>query len=73
MIRALRPGGLVVLEAFNKDATKNAFIGRGVVYETVELLDIFSDLRILHYEDTDAAADFGRRETRVVRICVMKE
>lgn len=71
--RALRPGGLVVLEAFHEDATKNASIGRGVVFETNELLELFSSFRILSYEDTTATADFGRRETRVVRLLAMKE
>jgi len=71
--RALRPGGLVILEAFHEDATKNASIGRGVVYGTNELLERFSGFRILHYEDTTASADFGRGETRVVRLLAMKE
>ena len=71
--RALRPGGLVMLEAFHDDATKNASIGPGVVFDTNELLERFSDFRILDYEDTTAAADFGKGETRVVRLLAMKE
>jgi 2-polyprenyl-3-methyl-5-hydroxy-6-metoxy-1,4-benzoquinol methylase len=71
--RALKPGGLVMLEAFHEDATKNASIGRGVVFATNELLDRFSDFRILDYEDTSATSDFGMRETRVVRLLAMKE
>ena len=70
---ALRPGGLVMLEAFHDDATKNSSIGRGVVFDTNELLERFSDFRILDYEDTTAAADFGKGETRVVRLLAMKE
>lgn len=70
--RSLKPGGLVMLEAFHEDATKESSIGRGVVYETNELLERFSDFRILRYEDTTAPADFGRRETRVVRLLAMK-
>ncbi|UCF35750.1 MAG: class I SAM-dependent methyltransferase [Acidobacteriota bacterium] len=70
--QALRSGGMVVLEAFHQDATQNQSIGRGVVYESNELLDLFSDFRIIQYEDTVATADFGRRETRVVRLCAMK-
>jgi hypothetical protein len=34
--------------------------------------ELFSDLRVLHYEDTIADADFGRRETPVVRLLAMK-
>lgn len=71
--RALRPGGLVVLEAFHEDATENARIGRGVVFGTNELLDLFGSFRILHYEDTTATSDFGMEETRVVRLLAMKE
>jgi len=70
---ALRPGGLVMLEAFHDDATKNGNIGRGVVYDTNELLELFAAFRVLRYEDTIASADFGRGETRVVRLLVMKE
>jgi SAM-dependent methyltransferase len=71
--KALRPGGWVVLEAFHDDATRNSSIGRGVVYETNELLELFVDFRILHYEDTLATADFGKGETRVVRLLAQKE
>lgn len=71
--RALRPGGLVVLEAFHEDATREASIGRGVVYESNELLERFSSFRILRYEDEWATADFGRGETRVVRLLATKE
>jgi len=71
--RALRPGGLVVLEAFHEDATRDASIGRGVVFATNELLERFSAFRILDYEDTPATSDFGMRETRVVRLLATKE
>jgi 2-polyprenyl-3-methyl-5-hydroxy-6-metoxy-1,4-benzoquinol methylase len=73
ILQALRPGGHVVLEAFHHDATENASIGRGVVYETNELLDLFSTFRILRYEDGMAVADFGGGSTRVVRLFAMKE
>ena len=56
--------------AFHDDATKNASIGRGVVFDTNELLERFSSFRILDYEDTTAAADFGKGE---VRLLAMKE
>ena len=35
--RALRPGGMVVVEAFHRDATKAASIGGAVVFDTNEL------------------------------------
>jgi SAM-dependent methyltransferase len=70
---ALKPGGLVMLEAFHDDSTKNASIGRGVVYETNELLELFEGFRILDYEDTVAVADFGGDEMPIVRLLAMKE
>jgi SAM-dependent methyltransferase len=70
--RALRSGGLVVLEAFHRDATKNVSIGGSVVFDTNELLQLFPGFRIVRYEDTDAVADFGRARTRVVRLAAMK-
>jgi SAM-dependent methyltransferase len=70
--RSLRSGGVVILEAFHLDATKNSSIGRGVVFETNELLELFRNFRILHYEDVDAVADFGQQQTRVVRLMAQK-
>jgi SAM-dependent methyltransferase len=68
----LRPGGLVVVEAFHKDATKAGPIGPNVVFDTNELLTLFSRFRVLRYEDTDATADFGLQRMRVVRLCAQK-
>jgi SAM-dependent methyltransferase len=70
--RALRPGGMVVVEAFHRDATKSGPIGGAVVFDTNELLTLFSDLRVVRYEDATAPADFGRGETRVVRLAAVK-
>ena len=79
VLESLRPGGLVVVEAFERDATKNASIGPGVVFDANELLTIFKELRILHYEDAEADADFGKSQagfgkerTRVVRLAAEK-
>jgi 2-polyprenyl-3-methyl-5-hydroxy-6-metoxy-1,4-benzoquinol methylase len=69
---ALRPGGLVVVEGFHRDATKTASIGGGVVFDTNELLRLFDRLRIVRYEDTEGVADFGLRTTRLVRLCAQK-
>jgi SAM-dependent methyltransferase len=73
IIAALAPGGVVVVEAAHRDATKTRSIGGGVVYDTNELLSIFRDLRVLRYEDVDAEADFGVGQTsRVVRLAAQK-
>ena len=73
VIESLRPGGMVVVEAFHRDATKTSSIGGGVVFDTNELLTIFQSLRVLHYEDAKAVGDFGgTTETRVVRLAAEK-
>ena len=70
--RALRPGGMVILEAFHRDATKTRSIGGPVVFDSNELLKLFDALRVVRYEDTNAPADFGMVDTRVVRLAAVK-
>ena len=70
---ALKPGGLVVVEDFHRDATKQQSIGGAVVFESNELLHLFDRFRVLRYEDADAVADFGKGNTRVVRLCAQKK
>ena len=73
IIESLAPGGVVVVEAFHRDATKIGSIGGGVVYDTNELLNLFRELRVLQYEDVESDADFGvRQKTRVVRLAAQK-
>jgi SAM-dependent methyltransferase len=71
-IRALRPGGMVIVEAFHRDATKDGPVGGGVVFDTNELLQVFPGLRVIRYEDAKAVGDFGLAETRVVRLAAIK-
>ncbi|MGH9308012.1 MAG: hypothetical protein ACRD1U_01470 [Vicinamibacterales bacterium] len=47
-------------------------IGGAVVFDTNELLQLFPPLRVVRYEDTNAVADFGLAETRVVRLAAVK-
>jgi len=70
--RALRPGGMVIVEAFHRDATKAGPIGRAVVFDSNELLQLFGALRVVRYEDADAVGDFGQQATRVVRLAAVK-
>ena len=70
--RALRPGGMLILEGFHRDATKTKPIGGAVVFDTNELLKIFAGLRVVRYEDTNARADFGLGDTRVVRLAAIR-
>ncbi|HMF61191.1 MAG TPA: class I SAM-dependent methyltransferase [Vicinamibacterales bacterium] len=72
VLRALRPGGMVVVEGFHRDATKTRPVGSGVVFDTNELLQLFAPLRVVRYEDTDGVGDFGQFETRVVRLAAVK-
>jgi SAM-dependent methyltransferase len=67
--RALKPGSIVVVEAFHRDATKEHPIGGAVVFETGELPKLFPNLRAVRYEEPVAKADFGLEMVRVVRYC----
>jgi 2-polyprenyl-3-methyl-5-hydroxy-6-metoxy-1,4-benzoquinol methylase len=67
--RALRPGGVLVIEAFHRDATRSGRIGGGVVYDSQELPKLFPKLRVLRYEEPIRQADFGLQTVRVVRYC----
>ena len=70
--RALRSSGMVVIEGFHRDATKDGPIGGAVVFDTNELARLFPSLRIVRYEDATAVGDFGFRSTRVVRLAAVK-
>jgi len=70
--RALKSGGMVIIEGFHRDATKTQSIGGAVVFDTNELLKLFADLRVVRYEDTTAVGDFGLSDTRVVRFAAVK-
>jgi SAM-dependent methyltransferase len=72
VVRALKPGGIVVIEGFHRDVTRNRPVGGAVVFDTNELLTLFSKLRVLRYEDADATSDFGGGGSRAVRLCAMK-
>ncbi len=67
--RALKPGGVLVVEAFHRDATKGTSIGGAVVFDTGELPALFPHLRVVRYEEPLATADFGQEKVRVVRYC----
>lgn len=67
--KALRPGGVLVIEAFHRDATKIGSIGGQVVFDTGELPMLYSKLRVVRYEEPIATADFGLQKMRLVRYC----
>src|SRR4029453_4312351 len=68
----LKPGGMVVVEAFHRDSLKNGPIGLGVVFDTNELLRLFERFRVIQYEDTEDTGDFGLRKDRLVGLAVTK-
>jgi SAM-dependent methyltransferase len=67
--RALKPGGVLVIEAFHRDATKLGPIGGAVVFDTGELPALYPQLRVVRYEEPLAIADFGLQKLRLVRYC----
>jgi SAM-dependent methyltransferase len=67
--KALKPGGVLVIEGFHRDATKEGPIGAGVVFDTGELPQLFPQLRVVRYEEPVADADFGQIKVRLVRYC----
>jgi|SRR5579862_9221490 len=69
--RGLKPGGILVVEAFHDDALKTLRIG-GSLFRTGELPHLFQGLRSLHYEEPIAQPDFAPRPVRVVRFCAQK-
>lgn len=75
ILQGLRPGGHVIVEAYQADAalTPPGAPGPGVTFGDNELLTVFSALRTLRYEDLVARADWGMRDTRVVRLLARKK
>ena len=67
--RALKPGGVLVIEGFHRDATKGASIGGAVVFDTGELPKLYPQLRVVRYEEPMAIGDFGQQRVRLVRYC----
>ena len=68
---ALNPGGMVVVEAFHRDSTKNGPIGGAVVFDTNELLKLFERFRILRYE-TSRRSPTSACISAALRLCAQK-
>ena len=64
---ALKPGGLVVIEAGHTQIS-----GAPFGYGTNELLETFKGFRILRYEDTSGSYDWGPESIRLVRLVAQK-
>ncbi|MVN77225.1 methyltransferase domain-containing protein [Hymenobacter sp. HMF4947] len=75
--QALKPGGLVVLEAFHMDATTRLQVVDGdyrVFFRTNELPKLYggAGLKIVRYEEPLAPADFTKETLRLVRLVAQK-
>ena len=69
--KALKPGGLLVEEAFHTDALETLKIG-GSLCRPGELPHAYQGLRALRYEEPVAQPDFAPRPVRVVRYAAEK-
>jgi predicted O-methyltransferase YrrM len=70
IVEGLKPGGLVVVEGFYRGGTGSPLYGR----PANELLRVFNGLRITHYQDLTAPADWaGSRPREIVRLVARKE
>lgn len=69
--RALRPGGVLVVEAFHTDAARQFKIG-GSLCAQGQLPHMFQGLRTIHYEEPVALPDFGQARMRIVRFAAEK-
>jgi SAM-dependent methyltransferase len=77
VMRALKPGGIVVLEAFHMDATNRLQVVGGdyrVFFNTDELPKLYTaaGLKILRYEEPVGSADFTKEQLRLVKMVAQK-
>ena len=75
--QALKPGGIVVLEAFHMDATKQLEVVGGdyrVFFNTDELPGLYraAGLQIVRYEEPVGTADFTKKQLRLVKMVARK-
>jgi 2-polyprenyl-3-methyl-5-hydroxy-6-metoxy-1,4-benzoquinol methylase len=68
-VKALKPNGILVIEAFHRDATRGDSIGPAVVFDTGELIRLFPNLRVARYEEPVVVPDFSPKPARIVRYC----
>jgi SAM-dependent methyltransferase len=66
----LKTGGIVVIENFHRDTRRDRLLDEDATYRDNELLELFSDFRILRYEDIGAKPDWGIEfpKNRLVRL-----
>ena len=70
-VPGLKPGGMIVVEGFQEDISKE--IGRPLGHRVNELLRAFDQLRIVFYEDTVGPADWNPgKPSPIVRFIARK-
>lgn len=75
--KALKPGGIVVLEAFHMEATQKIQVVGGdyrVFFNTDELKKLYGNvgLKIIRYEEPIGTADFTKQQLRLVQLVARK-
>jgi SAM-dependent methyltransferase len=75
IIDSLKPGGILVVEGFHRDLNRQGLQGGYFGYRSNELLTVFDRLRVLHYEDTVATADWetSGQKAPIVRFIGIRE
>jgi SAM-dependent methyltransferase len=76
VVKALRPGGLLVIEGFHRDVMKEGVDGLSgglLGYTSNALLRHYLPLRVLRYEETRGLADWRRIDAPLVRMVARKE
>ena len=76
VVDSLKPGGILVIEGIHRDIGKDNLQGERYGHRSNELPRVFGRLRVLHYEDTVARADWERsagKPVPVVRLIALKE
>jgi len=67
--RGLKPRSIVVIENFHRDTKRYRLLRAGGFFRDNELLKLFANYRILHYEDVSGKADWGSN-SRSTALCV---
>jgi SAM-dependent methyltransferase len=76
VVASLKPGGILVVEGIHRDVNKNNLQGERYGHRSNELPKVFGKLRVLHYDDITAPADWersGGKPVPIVRLLALKE
>jgi SAM-dependent methyltransferase len=76
VMASLKHGGILVVEGIHRDVNRNNLQGERYGHRNNELPEVFGNLRVLHYEDITAPADWERSAGKaipIVRLLALKE